>query len=287
MARRSRRRFALLVPLSILVVLLAVVVALGAVIWHLLTGRQALIIPPVEQCIVTVGTTTAALDLEQSQYAAIVVAESIRRGLDPRAASIALATAMQESGLRNLDHGDRDSVGLFQQRPSQGWGTEAQLMNPWYASGKFYAALVKVKNWRTADINDVAQAVQHSGVPQGYRKHVEAARAFASALTGYSPAALTCVNRATGPGNVGDLATFLAKTFASLKTTASGATLAAATTNQRTQWAVAQLSMMQTGSYGVDSVTVGKQAWHSDGKQQATWTTAGTPASGVQVTVRS
>ena len=287
MARRSRRRRSVLAPFTLLVVLLAVAVALGAVVWHLLTGRKVLIIPPSEQCIVTVGSTTAALDLEQSQYAAIIVAEALRRGLEPRAASIALATAMQESGLRNLDHGDRDSVGLFQQRPSQGWGTTAQLMDPWYSSGKFYAALVKVPNWQTADINNVAQAVQHSGVPEGYRQHVDTARAFASALTGYSPAALSCVNRGTTPGSAHELATFLAKAFPSVRTSTSGSTLTATSSDQRTLWALAQLAMMNTGTYGVDSVTVGKQSWHNDGQQVATWTTASSPATGVQITVRS
>ena len=66
------------------------------------------------------------------------------RGLPERAVVIALATAQQESRLRNLDYGDRDSLGLFQQRPSQGWGTEAQVQDPVYAAGKFYDGLVKV-----------------------------------------------------------------------------------------------------------------------------------------------
>ena len=62
---------------------------------------------------------------------------------------IALATAQQESRLRNLDYGDRDSLGLFQQRPSQGWGTEAQVQDPAYAAGKFYDWLVTVPGWET------------------------------------------------------------------------------------------------------------------------------------------
>ena len=104
------------------------------------------------------------ISLEQAHYASIIAGLSVKRGLPPRAASIALATAYQESDIRNLDYGDRDSVGLFQQRPSQGWGTEKQLMDPYYATGEFYDALVKIKNWRTRDINDVAQAVQFLAV---------------------------------------------------------------------------------------------------------------------------
>ncbi len=203
MARRRHQHRSLLAPLAILTVLVAVVVVLGAVVWHLLTGRQVLVIPPSQQCIATVGTTTASLDPDQSVNAAIIVAESLRRGLPARAASIALATAMQESGLHNLDHGDLDSVGLFQQRPSQGWGTRREPHGPVVRVGEVLRRPRQGGGWQTGDINDVAQAVQHSGVPNGYQKHVEAARAFASALTGYSPAAITCVSRATGPGSTG------------------------------------------------------------------------------------
>ena len=137
------------------------------------------------------------LDLEQSQNAAIITAESIRRGLPTRAAAIALTTAMQESKLRNIDYGDRDSLGLFQQRPSQGWGTAKQIMDPWYSSGKFYGELVKFSNWKTVSINDAAQQVQRSGYPEAYRKHEPLAKAWASALTGHSPSALTCINRSS------------------------------------------------------------------------------------------
>ena len=145
--------------------------------------------------------------------AAIIAGEAERRRLPARAATIALATAWQESGLRNLDYGDRDSLGLFQQRPSQGWGSEQQIMDPWYSSGKFYEALVKVPDWQTGDINDVAQTVQRSGVPEGYRKHEGNARVWASALFGHSPAAVTCIDRTEAPGDVGGLQAYYAKVF--------------------------------------------------------------------------
>ncbi|NDU79159.1 hypothetical protein GWI34_42250, partial [Actinomadura sp. DSM 109109] len=130
----------------------------------------------------------------------------IRRGLPTRAAAIALTTAMQESKLRNIDYGDRDSLGLFQQRPSQGWGTAKQIMDPWYSSGKFYGELVKFSNWKTVSINDAAQQVQRSGYPEAYRKHEPLAKAWASALTGHSPSALTCINRSSKTTTVQELA---------------------------------------------------------------------------------
>ncbi len=275
-------------PAIILVVLLAVLAAVIGVVWHVVTGHRVLVIPPAEQCIVQVNGQASSLDLEQSGYASIIVAESIRRGLPPRAASIALATAMQESRLRNLDHGDRDSVGLFQQRPSQGWGDVTDIMDPWYSSAKFYAALVKVSNWRTEPINDVAQKVQRSGVPDGYAKHETAARAFASALTGHSPAALSCVNRATTPGNAKGLATFLTRTFGSAITVKThDHTLTVTSSDSTRLWAVAQLAMMNTGTYGTDHVGLDQKSWTNDGQQVATWVAAEQPAKTVTITVRT
>nr|WP_309546913.1 MULTISPECIES: hypothetical protein [unclassified Streptomyces] len=82
------------------------------------------------------------------------------RDLSPRAAVIAVATAIQESTLNNLDHGDADSMGLFQQRPSQGWGTVSQLTDPVYASGKFYDQLIKVDSWQQKSLTKVAATIQ-------------------------------------------------------------------------------------------------------------------------------
>ncbi|GGK36669.1 hypothetical protein GCM10010124_31640 [Pilimelia terevasa] len=91
-------------------------------------------------------------------------------------------TAMQESGLRNLPGGDRDSVGLFQQRPSQGWGTVAQLRDPAYAATKFYQRLAKVPGWERMSVTDAAQAVQRSAYPNAYAKHEPAAIRLLTAI---------------------------------------------------------------------------------------------------------
>ena len=109
-----------------------------------------------------------------------------------RAASIALATAYQESKLYNIDYGDRDSVGLFQQRPSQGWGSVAQLTDPVFATNAFYDALQKVEGYDSMEITVAAQEVQRSGYPEAYADHEKDGRVLASALTGNSRAALWC-----------------------------------------------------------------------------------------------
>ena len=163
-----------------------------------------------------------ALDLDQAHFASIIVGLSVRRGLSARAASIAMATVYQETGIRNLDYGDRDSVGLFQQRPSQGWGTPEQLIDPHFAAGAFYDALVKIKNWETGDINDVAQKVQRSGYPEAYRDHEEDARVLASTLTGRSPAAFTCLERAAAAGDGTGLRRSLRKTFGDIDVEVAG-----------------------------------------------------------------
>ena len=82
-------------------------------------------VPGQQRCVATASNRSTVVDLDQAHFASIIAGVSVRRGLPPRAASIAIATAYQETGIRNLDYGDRDSVGLFQQRPSQGWGTSS------------------------------------------------------------------------------------------------------------------------------------------------------------------
>jgi hypothetical protein len=166
----------------------AAVVAAGFVALRLLAGSVVVR----ESCTATAGGTTARLDTEQAVNAATIAAVAARRGLPARAATIALATAMQESKLRNLDYGDRDSLGLFQQRPSQGWGTPEQIRNPAYAAGRFYDELVKIDGYRDLEITDAAQRVQRSGFPRAYADHEPQARALASALMGHSAAAFSC-----------------------------------------------------------------------------------------------
>ncbi|MGQ0844477.1 MAG: hypothetical protein ACT4QF_10110 [Sporichthyaceae bacterium] len=148
-----------------------------------------------QACTATAAGTTVRVSLEQAGHAATIAAVATRRDLPARATTIALATTLQESGLRNLDYGDRDSLGLFQQRPSQGWGSESQVQDPVYAAGKFFDALVKLEDYRTMNIGDAAQAVQRSGFPDAYDKHEPRARVLASALMGYSPGSFSCALR--------------------------------------------------------------------------------------------
>jgi hypothetical protein len=124
------------------------------------------------------GTYGGFNNADQKANAAIIYNVGKEKGGSSRDCIIAIMTAMQESGLRNLPGGDRDSAGLFQQRPSQGWGTHAQVTDPRYASGKFFDALFKVKNRDHMEMWKVCDTVQRSGAPKEYAKHEKPATAM-------------------------------------------------------------------------------------------------------------
>ncbi len=144
-------------------------------------------------------STALTLDAVQLQHGSTINAVGLARGLPDRARVIALATALQESALRNLPDGDRDSLGLFQQRPSQGWGTVAQINDPVYAAGKFYDALVEVSEWATLPLTEAAQAVQYSAFPAAYAKWEAAAQRFATTLSAAEIGLVSCRAGAVAP----------------------------------------------------------------------------------------
>ncbi|MFF4771089.1 C40 family peptidase [Streptomyces sp. NPDC001255] len=117
------------------------------------------------------AVTEQGLTAEQRGHASTIIRVGRQMGIPVRGHIVAIATALQESGLRNLSHGDRDSLGLFQQRPSQGWGTRAQIMTPAYASKTFYEHLVRVRGWESMSVAGAAQSVQHSAFPDAYARH--------------------------------------------------------------------------------------------------------------------
>lgn len=168
-------------------VLLGAVALLGVIaVAGVLVLRGGGTVPFLAPCTVEVGDVRADLDREQAENAATIAAIGVRRGLPARAVSIALATAYQESKIRNIDYGDRDSLGLFQQRPSMGWGTARQVQDVYYATNRFYDELVQIDGYQQMRITEAAQRVQRSGFPEAYEDHAADARALASALTGYS-----------------------------------------------------------------------------------------------------
>ena len=212
------------------------------------------------RCTIKAAGMTESFDPEQTGNAALIAALSIKRGL-PASATIALTTAYQESKILNITYGDRDSLGLFQQRPSQGWGTEKQIMDPVYSTNKFYDALVKVKGYENADITEIAQKVQRSGFPEA-RDHEGQGRVLASALTGHSPAGLTCsLEAATSHAEPATVADALATEMGMTQARASDGTLTVTAPDQRLAWAVGQWAVARAAQFGVTAVAVGERAW--------------------------
>lgn len=145
-------------------------------------------------CVTTVATGSGALNAQQYANATTITRVAEQLSLPSRAAVIAVATAMQESGLYNLDHGDRDSLGLFQQRPSQGWGSPAQILNPTYASAVFYGHLIAVPGWQTLPVTVAAQDVQRSAFPDAYARWEALATATVTHILGTTFAAACPAN---------------------------------------------------------------------------------------------
>ncbi|MFJ2649467.1 C40 family peptidase [Streptomyces sp. NPDC087420] len=133
----------------------------------------------------TKGTVSVAgLDdpADQIPNAKTIQATGVAMHIPARGQVVALATALQESGLRNLAYGDRDSLGLFQQRPSQGWGTANEILDPVHASTMFYEALERVSGWQSLSVTQAAQAVQKSGFPEAYAAWEPLATALQQAI---------------------------------------------------------------------------------------------------------
>jgi murein DD-endopeptidase MepM/ murein hydrolase activator NlpD len=148
--------------------------------------------------------SVASLSQAQTHNAAVIISVGQQMGVPPRGWVIAIATALQESSLINLGNlgtrNDHDSLGLFQQRPSMGWGTPAQVMDPAYASRKFYERMLQVGNWQGRPLTDVAQAVQRSAFPDAYAKHEARATQIVNALTNGAARSAAFVSTVSSPG---------------------------------------------------------------------------------------
>jgi hypothetical protein len=213
----------------------------------------------------------------QAQNAAIIAAVAMRKGMPDHAVTIALATSLQETQLRNLPYGDLDSVGLFQQRPSQGWGTSAQIMDPNYAASTFYDHLAQVPGWQTMAVTDAAQLVQHSATPDAYANWETEARSLAIALTGEVPAGLSC--RLDGFGGLAPPPSALAQASAQ----EMGAQLLGVPVSTKAGWRVATWAVAHAYNYHISSVSFESRTWTG---ASGTWSPiAGSESGAAQNTV--
>lgn len=238
-----------------------------------------------ERCTAVVGERTAELAPDQAVNASLITAVAVQRGLPPRAASIALATAMQESKLRNIGHGDQagpDSRGLFQQRPSQGWGTEEQVMDPYYAVNAFYDALVRIPGYETMEITDAAQQVQRSAYPTAYAQHEDMGRFFASGLSGQTPEAVHCTLRSSeSAGDAAAVSAELDRAYG-LGSTVEGQTVVVEASGSQA-WSVAHWAVANAKGLDVTQVEVAGRSW--DRTERNGWQESAAPEGQVRITV--
>ncbi|MCK0111059.1 hypothetical protein MWU75_02740 [Ornithinimicrobium sp. F0845] len=235
-------------------------------------------------CEFTAGSASERLTPEQAANAATISMVAVGRDLPPKASTIALATAIQESKLRNLTYGDRDSLGLFQQRPSQGWGSPEEVNDPVFASNAFFDALVAIPGWEDWEVTTIAQEVQRSAFPDAYADHEGEARVMASALVGQSPAGVACrLDAAESAGSAQDVLDKARRTFSG-DGQVDGDTVTFQASDAATAWAIASWAVAHAEAEHIVRVEVADRVWnrHDD---PLTWQTTGAPADGTTVTV--
>jgi hypothetical protein len=241
--------------------------------------------PPAPGCQAGTGNAAIPLAVDQAGIAATIAGVAVRHRLPRRAVTIALAAALQESQLENLDYGDRDSVGVFQQRPSQGWGTTAELEDPVYATTKFFAALVKVPRYTKIPVDQAAQAVQHSADGYAYEQWVGVATLLAGDFTGSSPGGVYCWYT---PGGRPDLAGVLRQLARTFGPQGRDEVLAAITTDRSAKkkrdavvhvrqdgaWTVAAWLVAHAQQYGISQIRYASYVWNA-GNGSMGWLRAG------------
>jgi hypothetical protein len=236
---------------AVLVVLLVV-----AGVVFLVKGKHVPLLPQPTSCTATAGKQQLPLTVSQADIAAIIAGVAARRDLPTKAVTIAYAAALQESKLSNLSYGDRDSVGVFQQRPSEGWGTTRQIENPVYATGRFFAALAAVPGYQRMPVYEAAQAVQHSADGYAYGQYATAGAELAEAFSGAQPHAFSCYYaRPAGKPRLAAARRALISTFGDLNSQQVGdPAMAIRVVRPREGWALAAWLIANASSYGISDV---------------------------------
>ena len=239
-------------------------------------SRHATPTPPPPGCQAGTGAAAIPLAVSQAGIAATIAGVAARHGLGKQAVTIAYATALQESKLQNLDYGDLDSVGVFQQRPSQGWGTTAELEDPVYATTKFFAALVKVRGYATMPVSQAAQDVQHSADGYAYEQWAGMAQLLANYFTGSRAARVSCWYSPGGKADLTGVLKQLTSTFGrggkdgvrvAVSTDRSAEKKAESVAVVRVQraaaWAVASWLVAYAQQYGISQIRYASYVWNA------------------------
>jgi hypothetical protein len=251
------------------------VLVLGVAGYFIYTSFQHIIQPPpAPGCQVGTGTQALTLDTDQAAIAATIAGVAARHELPRRAVTIALAAALQESKLHNLSYGDRDSVGIFQQRPSQGWGPAVRLQDPVYATTKFFAALAQVRGYASMPVSRAAQDVQHSADGSAYAQWADMAGQLAGYFTGQAPRGVSCWYTPPGKANLAGAVRRMAQTFGPAGRNAVVARITTVRSESKKQgstavvhvkrsaaWMVAGWLVAQAQAYGLSEVRYAGYMW--------------------------
>ncbi|MFY9930510.1 MAG: hypothetical protein WAK82_21165 [Streptosporangiaceae bacterium] len=269
------------------------VVVLGVAAYGVYTGFKHVTAaaPPAPGCQAGTGTQAITLDTGQAAIAATIAGVAARHKLPAEAVTIAYAAALQESQLQDLTYGDRDSVGIFQQRPSQGWGTTSELEDPVYATTKFFQALVQVHDYKTMPVEVAAQAVQHSADGTAYAQWTQVASQLAGYFTGKDPHGVSCWYVPAGQANLSGVEQQITQTFGpqghkavvlrfSTARSAQKSSEAVVQVRQSSAWTVAGWLVAYAQTYGLTEVRYAGYEWEaadgSMGWQHVSGTSANT-----------
>ena len=247
-------------------------------------------------CEARVAGQSISLDPEQAAIAGTIAGVAYRHRIPEEAVTVAYATAMQESHLHNPNYGDRDSVGVFQQRPSEGWGTAQQLEDPVYATTKFFDALVHVRGYLRIPVHTAAQEVQHSADGTAYEQYEQFASLLARAFTGQASRAVWCwyAPSAKIAANLPVAEQQLTRTFGKLKVShpqrdpggQATRTVSVQVASPAAGWSMAAWSVAHAEAYGIRAVRYAGYQWqaaNSTGGWQPVTDAAGAPADRVEL----
>lgn len=246
-------------------------------------------VPVLEPSSCSADTTGQPISLNVSQagIAATIAAVAQRRAMPARAVTIAFATALQESKLTNLTSGDLDSVGVFQQRPSQGWGPKRKLENPVYATTKFFRALKAVPGYQKMPVYQAAQAVQRSADGSAYAQYEGMAAEMAGAFTGQRGHAVYCWSgAAAGPrhpdmaGITEGLTSNFGKAVADQARTGARHSMEVSIGRPRLGWEVASWLVTRASRYGIHQVRFSGYQWRAAVGTKGWVRDAGAPPAG-------
>lgn len=215
-------------------------------------------------CLVHNNEFDVPLSIDQAGIAATIAGVASHRALPVRAVTIAYATALQESGLANLPYGDRDSVGVFQQRPSQGWGPRAKLLNPVYATTRFFAALTAIPHYLRLPVDQAAQDVQRSADGSAYSQYAGQGTAMAQGFSGSQARSVWCWYGAgfAGHGRLAAADDALAAAFGPLRVRHIGDPVVTVRVRDRAAgWAVTCWLITHAASYHINTVRFAGYQW--------------------------